>query len=142
MLIISGDFVQIGNNDLGSFSIVSGSVFILDTIPQIKTGAGYTDLTCTGSWPTDCGYGNRSDLEALSIFDLFRSGNYQITSSGPLNFCEGDSIVLSALDDATFYQWYLNDTLIAGENANEFIAVYSGNIHFGCLSRIRCVFRR
>ena len=126
LFIISGDFTQAGNNEFGSFSIVSANVFILDAIPQIKTGAGFADLTCIGSWPADCGYGNLDDLETQPVFEFFRSGNYQIFTSGPINFCEGDSVVLSVLDDATFYQWYLNETLIAGENLNEFIARSSG----------------
>ncbi len=51
-----------------------------------------------------------------------------IDTSGPITFCNGGSVVLTAdAPNATNYQWYLNGVAIAGANTLSYVATASGS---------------
>ncbi|MBK6729893.1 MAG: T9SS type A sorting domain-containing protein [Bacteroidetes bacterium] len=51
-----------------------------------------------------------------------------ITASGPLSFCKGESVVLQTISSQGLtYQWYRNDLLISGATNSSFLAKKTGN---------------
>jgi len=49
-----------------------------------------------------------------------------VTASGPLSFCAGGSVTLTAAAGATYYQWNKNGTPITGAQSNSYIATTAG----------------
>ncbi|MBN1596766.1 MAG: HYR domain-containing protein, partial [Bacteroidales bacterium] len=70
--VVTGEFGMLGSDTQGSFDN-SGSVYIFDDDPDIKTGDGYDDLQCPdpNDYPDNCGYGNVEDIEDNPINDFF-----------------------------------------------------------------------
>jgi gliding motility-associated-like protein len=90
-LIVTGNFEMSGANNQGAFNN-SGSLFILDITPAIKTGTGYTDLQCSDpeDFPVNCGYGNEEDIlndpiSSLYLYSQCANGNYPLTLTPPEN---------------------------------------------------------
>ncbi len=132
--IVAGNFEMTGSDNQGSFDIDGGNVFIFDTTPTIKTGSGYTDLSCSDpdDYPTNCGYGNEDDLSGTGIFDLFNGGGFTIELSGPDTFCPGSSTDLSISTNpssASNFQWFLDNAAIPGANSSTYTANQSGDYH-------------
>ena len=127
-LIVTGEFEMIGPDNQGSFDINGGKVFILDTIPDIKTGPGYTDLQCPDpdDYPLNCGYGNNEDLPLDPVYSFFTSGSYELLASGPASFCPGGSVILSVPDDGINYQWFDGNNPIPGANSFSYTASGEG----------------
>jgi PKD repeat protein len=50
-----------------------------------------------------------------------------ITASGPLTFCEGDSVVLTVGDTVNFVQWYESNVMMIGTTGAVFTPAASGN---------------
>ncbi len=53
--------------------------------------------------------------------------NANIFPSGPLLFCEGQSVLLSLTSSIGSYQWYKNGILIPGATASNYLAIDSGD---------------
>jgi len=128
--VVNGEFDMKGSKNHGSFDILNGNLYIIDSSPKIKTGDGYIDLSCTypNNYPTDCGYGDGNDLLVSPIKDLF-SYPYSLMVVGASEFCGGDSIILYISDLFTNYQWYKNGIMIIGENTNTYTTYISGNYY-------------
>ncbi len=130
-MIVTGTFTQNGgSNNQGSFEINGGNVYILDPVPQIKQGSNYDDLRCN----PDCGYGGMDDLKNDPVWGLFSGITYDISASGPTEFCEGDSVILSVPDSSTWYQWYKDAVIIPGADSFSFTALESGDYHIRILT--------
>ena len=129
--VVTGEFLQQGANNQGSFDITTGQVFLLDPSPVPKTGGTYTDLNCTdpNNYPANCGFGNESNLNASPIGTLFSTGPYTLTLSGPVTFCTGGSVVLSVPNDGNTYQWYRDGVPIGGATTFSYTANSSGNYY-------------
>ncbi|MBK9402379.1 MAG: T9SS type A sorting domain-containing protein [Bacteroidetes bacterium] len=57
------------------------------------------------------------------IANVSRSPNVDLTTSGPLSFCIGDSVVISAVPSSRYsYQWYKGGVSIAGATGRMYSA--------------------
>jgi len=130
-LVVMGEFEMQGANNLGSFTINDGKVFIFDESPIIKTGSSYSDLACPvpGDYPSNCNYGNELDFRNDPLFSFASSGVFEIQPAGPNDICFGDSVLLSVVDTASAYQWYKDGTMIPGAVSFEYYAGGEGYYH-------------
>ncbi|MDX2431414.1 MAG: hypothetical protein QNK35_10795, partial [Bacteroides sp.] len=126
-MVVSGTFSILGDNDQGSFDN-DGVLYVFDAVPTLKTGIGYGDFTCVN--PVDsCSLYDESDLLAGPLSSLYLTGSFSIGASGPTTFCLGDSVILSVVDTATNYRWFLDDVEIAGATSFSFAAKNTGDYH-------------
>ncbi len=128
-LVITGDLVKQGAPDQGDIEI-TGTVYIFGDV--VNAGDGFGDLDCPdpNDFPDNCGYGNYEDiLEDTTISDFFESGSYEISASGPTEFCEGDSVTLSVPDEGSWYQWYRDNIIISGASSFSYTAIQTGTYH-------------
>lgn len=96
-----------GNDNLGNF---------LYTV----TGPGTFNLTTNelvGTFTIDTVFSQQFfEIDTVIVFPT--PAIPLISASGSVNFCDGDSVLLSVPAGSNTYQWYLNDTTIMiGENA-------------------------
>ena len=128
-LVVTGNFVMLGADNMGSFDITSGAVYLLDPTPEIKVDTAYVSLSCSDAdnYPDSCGYGNLDNLSSNPISTIFNSGAYSLDLSGPSTFCSGGSIILSVPNDGTNYQWYKNGVAIGGATLPFYTAADQGN---------------
>ncbi len=122
VMVVTGEWIMTGADNQGAFDN-DGQLYIFDPVPNLKTGSSYDDLNCV-----DCILGYE-DLITSEFGDFFLSGSYEISLSGPAEFCFGDSVILSTTDTGTDYQWYLNDAEIPGENSDSLTVFSSGDYH-------------
>jgi hypothetical protein len=117
-----------GNDNLGNF---------LYTV----TGAGTFSLSTSevaGTFTIDTVFSQQfTDIDTVIVFPT--PANPSITALGNLNFCQGDSVILSVPANNSSFQWYLNDTTIMiGEIAPDLVINTSGAYsvvetnQFGC----------
>jgi hypothetical protein len=127
-LVITGDLIKGGAANQGDFDISTGNVYIFGSVEN--AGSGYQDLNCIApdTFP-DCGYGDIDDIINDPVFDFFELGFYSISASGSTTFCEGQSVTLSVVNTASWYQWYFNDAIISGANSFSYSATLQGNYH-------------
>ena len=65
--------------------------------------------------------------ENVSVNTLTAPTAPSISASGPLQFCQGDSVILSVTNTTGYiYQWKLNGGAV-GSNSNQFVAKNAGN---------------
>ena len=115
-LIITGDFIKQGASNFGEFISENepSNVFIGGTVtPGLDTNL-YPVLICPGSYDSSgCSYGDLNDLENDSthnfFVDLCVTTLPVITPGGNIDFCEGDSLVLTS-SEAPGYLWSTSDT--------------------------------
>jgi len=55
------------------------------------------------------------------------AGAPSVTAGGPLNFCSGSSVLLTASSGPSSYQWNLNGSPISGATSQSYTATASGN---------------
>ena len=130
--IVMGEFEQQGADNQGSFDLTTGSVFIFDDTPQIKTGGGYVDLSCPDpeDYPANCSFGDSTDFAADPFSEFVNSGGYVISSSGPLNiFGFSGTVDLSVSNDGDSYQWYKDGLAISGETSHTFTSTTPGEYY-------------
>jgi len=60
------------------------------------------------------------------------------SNTGSFNFCQGQSILLTATSGLTNYQWYLNSTAISGANTASLVVTQGGNYSFGAIGSNSC----
>ncbi len=126
-MVVTGTFSILGDNDQGSFDN-DGVLYVFDSAPTLKTGLGYGDFTCVN--PVDsCSLYDESDLLASPLSSLYLTGSFSIGPSGPTTFCLGDSVVLTVVDTATSYRWFLDDVEIAGATSFSYAAKTTGDYH-------------
>ncbi|MBL0098461.1 MAG: PKD domain-containing protein [Bacteroidetes bacterium] len=64
------------------------------------------------------------------IANVSRSPNVDLTTSGPLSFCIGDSVVISAVPSSRYsYQWYKGGVSIAGATGRMYSAKTAGKYY-------------
>jgi hypothetical protein len=105
-----------GNDNLGNF---------LFTV----TGPDTFNLTTNevaGSFTIDTVFSQLfTDIDTVIVYST--PSVPLISASGNLNFCQGDSVILSVPANNSSFQWYLNDTTIMiGENAPDLMVNLSG----------------
>ena len=95
----------------------TGTIFEYDPVSNIYTKKMDLDMGTTGWFP-------------VSTFVEVDCLNPVITASGPLSFCLGDSVTLSAngITGSTF-QWYRNGFLIAGATNPTYVAKIPGRYY-------------
>ncbi|MBE0654569.1 MAG: HYR domain-containing protein, partial [Bacteroidales bacterium] len=126
-MVVTGDWDMLGADNQGTFDN-NGMLFILDPDPDLKTGDGYGDFTCSN--PVDsCQQYGYDELIASEIGAFFLGGSFEINASGPTSFCPGSSVVLSTIDTATNYQWYRDDVAIFGATSFNYTATAAGEYH-------------
>lgn len=126
-MVVTGNWEMDGSPIQGSFDN-DGLLYILDPTPDLKTGPGYEDFTC--SEPVDsCQQYGETELLSGPIEEIFLAGSFDIKASGPLTFCDGDSVLLSAIDTASNYQWYRDDVALAGETDDTLEVRLPGDYH-------------
>ncbi len=85
----------------------------------VVTQAGSYSVTVTNS--SDCSTTSTATNVVVNALPTA-----SITASGPVVFCQGGSVTLTAAT-ATSYQWYRNGDLIPGAATKDYIASQSGN---------------
>jgi len=126
-MVVTGEFSILGDDDQGSFDN-DGQLYVFDATPVLKSGAGYGDFTCV-DLVDSCTLYDESDLLASALAPLYLSGSYFIEPSGLVEFCLGDSVLLSVTDTATSYQWFADDIEIVGATTFEYRASATADYH-------------
>jgi gliding motility-associated-like protein len=112
-LVVTGDYTKQGTVKDGSFisNNTPSNVFIGGTVPEGLVPALFPVFSCPGSSPynsSQCSYGNMIDLVYEPIYPFFQAIHSPsapiITASGPLTFCDGDSVTMTSSAGAT-YLW-------------------------------------
>jgi len=119
-IVVTGSFVQLGSEIFGDFVIEdSGKVFLL----------GPTDIKDEGLMcDTICPYGGLDELQQDPLWSFFLSDIYYITPPGPLQFCEGDTVILHA-PESTWFQWYKDGVIIEGADSSSYPVYQTGSYH-------------
>jgi hypothetical protein len=73
------------------------------------------------------------DSILLITLDLYSIPVVAATASGPLSFCQGDSVILSATSGMAAYQWYNKSMPLAGATNDSLIVKASGTYY--CLAQ-------
>lgn len=124
----------------GSLTFCSGDVTL-----NVNTGTGYTHQwfkngiaisgatsasytpNSSGSYTVQITNSCGSSLSAPVIATVNPLPNASITSSGPVSFCQGDSVVLNANAGTNLsYKWKLNGGFISGAVSSSYTAKISG----------------
>ncbi|HYD21302.1 MAG TPA: T9SS type A sorting domain-containing protein [Flavipsychrobacter sp.] len=83
--------------------------------------------TAAGSYSVEISLGSCVDTSNTLIVAVNTPPVAGMTASGPLTFCEGDSVVFTASPvTGVTYQWLLNNSPIAGANSGTYAALNSG----------------
>jgi PKD repeat protein len=119
-----------GNDNLGNF---------LYTV----TGPGTFNLSTnqvSGTFTIDTVFSQQFiDIDTVIVYPT--PAIPSINASGNLNFCQGDSVILSVNANTSTFQWYLNDTTILISQVNPNLTVNTSGAYsvvetnqFGCNS--------
>jgi len=119
-----------GNDNLGNF---------LYTV----TGPGTFNLSTnqvSGTFTIDTVFSQQFiDIDTVIVYPT--PAIPSINASGNLNFCQGDSVILSVNANTSTFQWYLNDTTILISQVNPDLTVNTSGAYsvvetnqFGCNS--------
>ena len=135
-------------------SNISGTTFSWSTTANaniggesstLQTGAIITDrLTNTTSSPITLNYIVTPKLSGCSgsmitIPITINPSLATVSSDGPTNICQGSSVLLIAnTGTGLIYQWYLNNSIIAGENNSILFVNSSGNYSVSVLNNFNC----
>jgi hypothetical protein len=121
------DFIS-GNDNLGNFlyTVTTPGTYSLST----------SELT--GSFTIDTVF-SQQFLEIDTVIVLPTPVLPIISASGPTNFCQGDSVILSVPANNNTFQWYLNDTTIMiGVNDPDLTINTSGSYSVLVINQFGC----
>ncbi len=77
---------------------------------------------------TSCAYNGSSSTSNQVFYTANPTPNATITASGPITFCQGNSVTLSVAPEiGVIYQWKNNGVNISGANSSSYVATTSGN---------------
>ncbi len=117
-IIVTGDYNKLGSVKFGSFISNNhpSNIFIGGTVPYGLDPSLFPAFMCPGRYPyynSQCSYGNMLDLANEPIFTFFNSvfetSSPTIIASGPLAFCEGNSVTLTSTEGLD-YLWSTGET--------------------------------
>jgi len=84
--------------------------------------------TATGNYTVRVYSGSCEATSSAVAVTVVTSPTATITAGGPLSFCQGEKVLLTASSGAGYgYQWYRNNTLINGATQTTYTANTSGN---------------
>ena len=84
--------------------------------------------TATGNYTVRVYSGSCEATSSAVAVTVVTSPTATITTGGPLSFCQGEKVLLTASSGAGYgYQWYRNNTLINGATQTTYTANTSGN---------------
>lgn len=121
--VINGNFICDGDSTL----LRASSTDILTYQWQFN-GTNILNATTDSLWANQTGaytlltIDSNNCRQSFGPFNIqpFTPANTQITASGPLQFCLGDSVTLSALDTPTYrYQWFRDGLPLANDTLSQ-----------------------
>lgn len=119
--------VQVASNT--SICLGDSALLRATTVPNLNyqwlfNGTAITNATADSVWVTQAGNYTLQTQDSNACtqhfgplnIQLFASPVTQVTANGPLQFCEGDSVRISALDTLGYrYQWFRNGLALAND---------------------------
>ena len=109
-----------------SISVISCGPYITPSGNQVLTTGGFYADTLVNS--AGC------DSIILITLEVYTTPVISITASGPIRFCQGDSVILNATAGMATYQWFNKSYPIPGASAGSYTAKTSGTYY--CLATI------
>lgn len=119
-------------------SVICGSTAVVlnaGNFPTYQWSTGLTTQTLTTLIPGPYIVTVHDQFGCAAKDSVFlTSGNYptvNITSLGPISFCQGDSVLLSTASGFANWNWYRNSNLILSANTQAYVAKTAGS--YSCI---------
>jgi hypothetical protein len=105
------------------WSIANGTIVgssTSQTVTYTAGASGTVDLSLAITAANGCHVSSTLNVPIVTV------ATPTITPGGPTTFCDGDSVLLTS-SAADSYQWYLDNSLLSGENSQTLTAFDAGN---------------